>query len=110
MLFDGEFDQSYAAFDLDGLTTDADGYFVIGGSEITNADLTVSENNWLADGTDAIALYMGNGLTTITTNNLLDALVYGTEDDLGLLALLNPDEPQIDEDGVSDSIGRCKQL
>ncbi|MEN8219813.1 MAG: Ig-like domain-containing protein [Pseudomonadota bacterium] len=111
VLFDGESDQSYAAFDLDGLTTDADGYFVIGGSEIANADLTVPENDWLADGTDAIALYMGNGFpdgTAITTNNLLDALVYGTEDDLGLLALLNPDEPQIDEDGVSDSIGRCE--
>jgi hypothetical protein len=51
-LFDGELDQTYAAFDLDGFTTDADGYFVIGGSEIANADLTVPENNTVTVTTD----------------------------------------------------------
>jgi uncharacterized repeat protein (TIGR01451 family) len=110
VLFNGELDQSYRAFDLDGFMTNAEGYFVIGGSGVTGADMNVPDNDWLADGTDAIALYMGDESdfpdgTAIITTKLLDALVYDTDDvnDTGLLPLLNSGEPQINEGGAGSA-------
>ncbi len=119
VLFNGELDQSYKAFNLDGFTTSAQGYFVIGGSGVTGADMTVSTNDWLADGADAVALYMGDASefpdgTALTTTRLLDALVYDSDDanDAGLLALLHSGEPQVNEGGTGDakghSLGRCE--
>ena len=119
VLFNGERDQSYRAFDLDGFTTSAEGYFVIGGSGVTGADMTVSTNDWLADGADAVALYLGDASefpegSVLTTSRLLDALVYDSDDanDAGLLALLHSGEPQVNEGGAGDaeghSLGRCE--
>ncbi|RKZ80003.1 MAG: hypothetical protein DRR19_24215, partial [Candidatus Parabeggiatoa sp. nov. 1] len=120
VLFNGDLDKSYTALDLDGFTTNATGYFVIGGSELTGADMTVSNNDWLADGADAVALYLGDdtdfpeGSAVVVTAKLLDALVYDTDDtdDTGLLPLLNLNEPQINEgragNAESHSIGRCE--
>ncbi len=107
VLFNGSNDLSYNAFDLDGYTTDTSGYFVIG--SVPGADLYVS-SGWLQNGADAVALYFGtaadfpNG-SAVTTLNLVDALVYDTNDgdDAGLLALLPPGQPQINEGGAGDS-------
>ncbi|MEK8020786.1 MAG: hypothetical protein VSS75_028285, partial [Candidatus Parabeggiatoa sp.] len=118
VLFNGETDQAYQAFDLAGLTTHADGYFVIGGNELTQADISVSESNWLVNDAAAVALYIGKASdfpegTSVTPIKLRDALVYDTDDadDTGLLALLNPEQPQINEAGGGDpanhSNGRC---
>jgi hypothetical protein len=75
-------------------------------------------NGGLQNGPDAVGLYKGraadfpNG-SSLETGNLLDAFVYGPGDDpdAGLLALLEPDRPQADENGrgaaQSDSLGRC---
>ena len=63
-------------------------------------------DNLLQNGADAVALYMGDATdfpngTAVTATNLVDALVYDTNDgdDAGLLALLLPGQPQINEDG-----------
>lgn len=116
LLFNGNGDVAYKAFGLDGEETDAEGFFVIGSS--VDADLVVGEPSWLQNGPDAVALYHGDGAdfpagTPVTTTNLLDALVYDTNDadDAGLLMLLQDDEPQIDEDGLGTgdyhSMQRC---
>ncbi|RKZ41140.1 MAG: hypothetical protein DRR00_31865, partial [Candidatus Parabeggiatoa sp. nov. 3] len=78
----------------------------------------MSESNWLANDAAAVALYIGKASdfpegTSVTPIKLLDALVYDTDDpdDTGLLALLNPEQPQINEagggDAASHSNGRC---
>lgn len=38
VLFNGSDDASYNAVDLSGFTTDANGYFIVGGDEITDAE------------------------------------------------------------------------
>jgi predicted extracellular nuclease len=109
-------DPSYAAFDLDGFTTNAQGYFTIGNPGVTGVDLIFAPgaNGFLQNGADAVALYAGNAAdfpngTPVTTTNLEDAVVYdnGQADDSGLLVLLNSGEPQVNEGGTTTSIGRC---
>jgi len=109
VLFNGSDDQAYRAMDLDGYTTSANGYFVIGNSLAPNVVLTFT-NGLLQNGPDAIALYKGSasdftGSTVVTTTNLLDAFVYGTgqESDAGLLTLLNAGQPQVSEAGAGDA-------
>lgn len=103
VLFNGGNDQSYMAFDLDGYQTDGTGYFIIG--SIAGAEINVAPgaSGWLQNGADAVALYYAsasnfpNG-TAPTTTNLIDALVYDTDDtdDAGLLTGLGQSE-QINE-------------
>jgi uncharacterized protein len=91
VFFNGSNDSSYAAFDLDGLTTNNDGFFLLGNTGVTNVDFVFS-NNFLQNGADAVALYQAeatdfpNGTPVIATN-LVDAVVYDTSDsdDTGLL-------------------------
>jgi predicted extracellular nuclease len=117
VFFNGSNDLSYAAFDLDGRTTDANGYFVLGNTAVLGRDLVFADG-LLQNGADAVALYAANAAnfptnTSITTANLRDAVVYDTADadDPGLLVLLNAGQPQVDESGGTapdaDSIGRC---
>jgi len=108
VFFNGSNNLSYAAHDLDGQTTNANGYFVIGNAAVPNVSVVFSSNG-LQNGADAIGLYMGDATdfpsgTAITTTNLIDALVYDTNDsdDPELLVLLNAGEPQVNEDGAGD--------
>jgi hypothetical protein len=103
VFYDGSNNASYAAFDLDGFSTDANGYFVLGNAAVSQAALTFADN-LLQDGEDAVALYQDNAVsfpngTPVTTANLVDAIVYETDNDpdSGLLVLLNPGEPVVDE-------------
>lgn len=103
VLFNGSNDSVYAAFDLAGYSTDANGYFVLGNALINGVDI-VFANGLLQNGADAAALYQGSAAdfpngTPVSTNGLVDAIVYGTSDasDAGLLALLNNGELQVDE-------------
>lgn len=104
VLYNGSDDQSYTpVFDLDGYSTDVNGYFVIGNAAVASVDL-VANSNFLQNGADAAALYYGSDSdfpndTPITTTDLIDAMVYGTDDsdDAGLLPLLNASQPQVDE-------------
>ena len=117
VLYNGNDDASYAAFDLDGFSTNAEGYFVLGNSGVSNVGLVFS-NGTLQNGADAVALYAGDATdfpndTPITTTNLIDAVVYDTNDgdDAGLLPLLNSGQPQVNEGGgangsANDSIQR----
>ena len=115
VFYNGSNDLSYAAFDLDGLFTDANGYFTLGNAAGSGL---VFPGNGLQNGADAVALFAGDAAdfpanTPVTTTNLQDAVVYGTDDadDVGLLALLNAGQPQADEggSGIGDtkSIQRC---
>jgi len=102
ILFDGDENRSYAAFDLDGYVTDANGFFVMGNTPKRNMYIPP---NTLQNGADAVALFFGDAAdfpngTPVTALNLVDAVVYDTNDDdaIGLLALLNIGQPQLNED------------
>jgi DNA/RNA endonuclease G (NUC1) len=106
VLYNGSNDTSYAAFDLDGYSTNAAGYFTLGNPAVSGVDLTFNPgaSGFLQNGVDAVALYAANGSnfpngTPVTTSNLIDALVYdtGDADDAGLLVLLNPGQAQVNE-------------
>ncbi|HEV2884645.1 MAG TPA: Calx-beta domain-containing protein [Pyrinomonadaceae bacterium] len=100
ILYNGSNDRAYAAFDLDGMTTDANGYFVLGNIGLANEDM-VLPNGTLQNGPDAVAIYIGNGADFITSgasatlvkvdNTLIDAIVYdvsASAPDTGLTPLL----------------------
>ncbi len=109
VFFNGTNDRSYFSIDLDGQSTNASGYFVLGNSGVNLATATFPTNT-LQQGADAVALYFGDAIsypngTAVTTANLIDALVYdtGNPDDAELLALLNGGQPQVNEEGAGDS-------
>ena len=59
VFYNGSNSLSYAAFDLDGLFTDANGYFTLGNLAVTNSGLVFADN-LLQNGADAVALYAGD--------------------------------------------------
>lgn len=112
VLFNGNGDAVYNCFDLDTYSFDANGFFVIGGSAITNADLSVTANSWLQNGADAVAVYQladcptnGDLCSTLGTTNLIDALVYGTSDpdDTDLLTCLGETTQQNEGSSNNDN-------
>lgn len=112
VLFNGATDASYGAIDLAGHTTGEDGYFLIGNSTL-DPDLTIGAST-LQNGPDAIAIYAGTAAsfpagTALTTQNLIDAVVYSTgEDDAELMVLLQSESAiSIDSPGKDYSIQRC---
>lgn len=121
VLYNGSDDQSYLAFDLDGLSTDGDGYFVLCGNAATvaNCDLDVSpDTNLIQNGADAAALVVGdavnypNDTALPAGGDVVDAIVYDTDDsdDAVLLAALTPGEPQVNERAGGDGTGHSNQL
>jgi DNA/RNA endonuclease G (NUC1) len=120
VFYNGSNDLSYAAFDLDGFHTNTSGYFTLGNPGVPGVDFIFNPgaSGLLQNGADAVALFAGNASdfptgTAVTTTNLVDAVVYDTDDadDAGLLALLNPSQPQVNENGGgsgdTQSIQRC---
>ena len=108
VFFNGNSDTSYRSFDLSGYSTDDNGYFVLGNELIPNVSI-VFPSNGLQNGADAVALYEGDAAnyangTTVTTENLIDAVVYDTNDadDPGLSILLSEGEYQLNEDELSN--------
>lgn len=106
VLYNGNGDTAYDTISLDGFTTNADGYFVIGSANVPNVDLVEFTTNGLQNGADAVALYDGPAPAGPTTDNLLDAVVYGTSDpdDTGLLTALGQ-TVQADESANGNSTG-----
>jgi len=109
VFYNGSNDLSYATYDLDGQTTNANGYFVIGNVDVPNVSSITFASNGLQNGADAVALYAGDAIdypisSIVTTDNLVDALVYDTNDadDVELGVLLNEGELQINEDEAGD--------
>lgn len=93
VLYNGSADTSYAAYDLDGFSTDANGFFIIGNPGVS-PDITFADN-FLQNGADAVALYLNDAATfpngtAITATNLVSGVVYDTDDadDTGLLAVI----------------------
>ncbi|TRX23819.1 T9SS type A sorting domain-containing protein [Flavobacterium franklandianum] len=77
--------QSYYALDLDGLTTDANGIILIGSSLVSPAPDKLFPDNIIQNGADGVGIYLGNAsdfpeFTLATTTNLIDALMYDTND------------------------------
>ena len=112
VLFNGNNDAEYDTISLDGMVTNAEGYFVIGSENVPNVDLVAFTTNGLQNGADAVALYTGTPPDAPTTTNLVDAVVYGTNDadDTELLAALGQDT-QFNESGgaggsTSDALAR----
>ena len=92
--YNGSNNTSYNAFDLDGFSTNAEGYFVIGNADVANVNLVVPGNSF-QNGADAVVLYFGDATsfpngTAVVTENIIDAVVYDTNDadDAELLVLL----------------------
>ncbi|MBN1925565.1 MAG: T9SS type A sorting domain-containing protein [Prolixibacteraceae bacterium] len=116
VFFNGDGDISYDAYDMDGETTDANGFYVIGSSRVLNVDSAITSSGWLQNGADAVALYVGDDTdfpddSPLTSTNLIDAVVYGTNDadDAGLLVLLNASQPQVNEDDSGNGVDYSQQ-
>jgi len=87
---------SYYSIDLDGYTTDINGLLLIGSIDVSPIPQLIIPTSIIQNGADAVAVYLGNSYdfldgTLATTNNLIDALMYDTDDvdDTDLMALLN---------------------
>ncbi len=109
VFYDGAGDTIYATYDLDGYSTNPNGYFILGDSLVANVQMFLQDS--IQDGTDAIALYLDTAVnhpvgSGVSLTNIQDAVVYSTDDpfDLQLLQLLNSGQPQINENilGRSD--------
>ena len=104
VFYNGSDDESYRTVDLTGYVTDSEGFFIIGSSATPGVDISIGTSNTIQNGPDAVAIYQDlasnfpNG-TPVTDVNLIDAIVYGTndDDDPELLAGLNQ-TIQYDED------------
>lgn len=88
-------DASYFNLELDGFTTDINGLFVLGATDVEPIADFQLELNTIQNGADAVGLYLADEEdmplgTVATTVNLVDALVYDTNDpdDTVLLNLL----------------------
>ncbi|WP_109436278.1 T9SS type A sorting domain-containing protein [Aquimarina sp. AU119] len=113
--YNGSNNTSYNAIDLDGFSTNAEGYFVIGNADVANVGLVVPGNSF-QNGADAVVLYFGDATsfpngTAVTTENIIDAIVYDTDDndDAELLVLLNADQPQVNENANGSKDGESLQ-
>jgi hypothetical protein len=118
VLINGSDNLSYNdAIDLDGFALNGDGFFVIGSDTMVPApDLVVFTTNGIQNGADAVALFYGDAVdypndTDWTVDNLIDAVVYDTNDSDDLeLAILILAGDQVNEGAVDSalhSIQRC---
>jgi len=94
---------SYLTIDLNGYTTDVNGLLLIGSTFVAPFPQLLIPPNVIQNGEDAVAIYIGSEedfpeRTLATQTNLIDALVYGTNDPdaTGLMTLLGVTE-QINE-------------
>ena len=108
VLFNGSSDTSYAAYDLDGYSTDANGFFILGNTGVS-PDISFSDN-FLQNGADAVALYQDDATTfpngtPVTVTNLVSGVVYDTNDadDAGLLAAIGGIQYNEDENAAKDT-------
>jgi len=120
VLYNGSNNLSYRAFDLDGQSTDANGYFVLCGNaaNTVNCGLDVSpDTNLIQNGEDAVTLLVGdaanfpNGTVLPVDGDIVDAIVYetGSDTNSGLLVLLNAGQAVVNEGGGGDQTGHSNQ-
>ena len=78
-------DASYFAYDLNGLSTDINGLLVIGSANVSPFPQALMPENVIQNGADAVGIYQASindfpEETIATQTNLIDAVVYGTND------------------------------
>ena len=117
VLYNGNGDRSYLTVSLTGYKTNAKaGLFLLGSTQY-HPDIVLPANS-IQNGPDAVALYMASPYdfppgTPANSTNLVDVVVYGTNDqtDIGLLDALAPGQMQVNEDWShhpgEESISRC---
>ncbi|WP_397445137.1 T9SS type A sorting domain-containing protein [Polaribacter sp. R77954] len=118
VLFNGSDDKSYFAFDLDGKTTDANGFFILANSPlVTDNDIDIGASNILQNGADAVAIYQANETdfpndTEITLTGLIDVVIYDTNDgdDTGLLTGFGKTEQYNEGENGSQSTQSIQRL
>jgi len=111
VLYNGSSDTSYAAYDLDGKTTDANGLFILANTAlVSGSDIDMGTSNVLQNGADAVAIYTGDATdfpntTAVTNTNMLSGVVYdtGDGDDTGLLAVIGGVQYDERENSSSDT-------
>lgn len=88
-------DSSYFAIDLNGYVTDSNGLLTLGNEGVSPFPQVIFSDNTIQNGADAVAIYQTSindfpDGTLATQANLIDALVYDTDnaDDTVLLGLL----------------------
>lgn len=119
VLINGNGDTVYNAFDLSGQMIGANGFFVVGAGTVPGAFTpgNFPATNAIQNGADAVALYVGSvgdfpSGTAVgsITNQLIDAVVYGTNDgdDAELLAAFGGTQINESANGTSatDSVSR----
>lgn len=100
-------DASYMVIDLDGYVTDNNGLLLIGSSGVSPFPQVLISQNVIQNGADAVGIYQASVNdfpegTLATQTNLIDALVYDTNDadDSDLLALLG-ETTQYNDNGTN---------
>lgn len=120
VLYNGSDNLSYNSFDLDGQSTDGDGYFVLcaNAASVPNCDLDVSpDTNLIQNGEDAVVLLVGDAVNYFNDTalpadgDILDAIVYetGSDTNSGLLVLLNAGQGVVDEGGAGNQTDHSNQ-
>ncbi len=116
VLYDEATAVSYSSFDLDGYSTDENGFFVLGSAGTANVDFIIPDAR-IQNGPDAVVLYFANADqfpngTAPTTAGMMDAFVYGTGDTIAsvLIAALQldtffPGYTQFDETAQQGGFG-----
>lgn len=106
---------SYYVIDLDGLTTDMNGILTIGNKFVSPVPDRLLPESIFQNGPDGVALYLGSSSdfpnnSTATTDNLIDAIVYGTNDPdaTSLMSLLGV-TVQLNENGAGPSTANSIQ-
>lgn len=106
---------SYYVIDLDGLTTDMNGILTIGNKFVSPVPDRLLPESIFQNGPDGVALYLGSSSdfpnnSTATTDNLIDAIVYGTNDpDATSLMTLLGVTVQLNESGAGPSTANSIQ-
>ena len=78
-------DRSYFVYDLNGYTTDINGLLVVGSANVSPFPQALISENVIQNGPDAVGIYQASindfpEETLATQTNLIDAMVYGTND------------------------------
>jgi hypothetical protein len=111
VIFNGSNAQSNLTVDLTGLSLNAEGFLLVGGPGLPNADVVIDNTNWLQVGQEGIALYDADAVdfpngTPVTAEDLLDGVVYGNNQPplSALLDVLTPGGTQLNEsaEGLAD--------
>jgi endonuclease I len=87
VLYNENTTSSYYAIDLDGYSTDINGIFLAGNSDVSPFPSFIFPNGKIQNGPDVIALYQANASdfpdgTSVTAINLVHAIAYATNSSL----------------------------